>query len=318
MTDSAGLTIRPYVSGQDDAVWLDLVSRANAEYPDITPETQEDLQLHKQGPWFDPAGMMIAEVDGTPAGAADAYIDAKCQEPHGYLDGPWVVPGFRRRGVGTALARAVLDSLRRRGKGRALCWLRDTPGTVAFIESLGLERVRIFNRMSHDLKTIPLGIGESRDAELSEAEASDETVRLVNRLDNEAFAEHFNHRPLAVDETRHMYQLTEKRHEWMFTLFARLGGEPVGFLLGGSDPAEIKHRGRDLGWLYVLGVLKPFRNRGVGKALLIAGLERLKAHGLVEAELGVDTENVTGALHLYERLGFRVVRRAFTYRKDLT
>ncbi|MBM3314943.1 GNAT family N-acetyltransferase [candidate division WOR-3 bacterium] len=318
MSGSAGLTIRPYVSGQDDAVWVGAVNRANADYPDVTPETLEDLALHKQGPWFDPAGMMIAEVGDTPAGVADAYIDRKVSEPHGYLDGPWVTPEFRRRGVGTTLARAALDSLRRRGRGRALCWLRDTPGTVAFIESLGLERVRIFNRMNHDLRTIPRGIGESRAAELVEAEASDETVRLVNRLDNDAFAEHFNHRPITVDETRHMYAMTAKRHEWMFTLFARLDGEPVGFLLGGSDPAEIRHRGRDLGWLYVLGVLKPFRNHGVGKTLLIAGLERLKARGLVEAELGVDTENVTGALHLYERLGFRVVRRAFTYQKDLT
>jgi len=39
---------------------------------------------------------------------------------------------------------------------------------------------------------------------------------------------------------------------------------------------------------------------------------------MTEAELGVDTDNTTGALHLYEMLGFEVVRRAFVYQKRLT
>ena len=36
------------------------------------------------------------------------------------------------------------------------------------------------------------------------------------------------------------------------------------------------------------------------------------------AELGVDTENATGALHLYELLGFKTTRRRLTQMRELT
>jgi mycothiol synthase len=318
MSGEPGLTIRPYVSGPDDALWTDITNQACAEYPEVTPDTLADFALHKQGPWFDPAGMMVAELGGRPVGVADAYVDHKAVEEHGYMDGLAVLPEFRRRGVGTALAQAVMDSLRARGRTKARCWLRGQPGPVAFAERLGMRRVRIFNRMAHDLKTLPHDVGESRTAEVVEAGPTEDTMLVVNRLDNESFAEHFNFRPMSIDETRHIYDAALKRGEWLFTIFARIAGEPVGYVLGGTDPSEVKHRQTNVGWLYGLGVLKPFRNQGIGKTLLITGLSRLKAHGMTEAELGVDTENVTGALHLYERLGFAVVRRHFTYEKNLT
>lgn len=187
-----------------------------------------------------------------------------------------------------------------------------------FIEHLGFNRIRIYNRMRHDLSTIPKDIGENRAVELMELKPSEQTIRLVNRLHNETLAEHFNFQPSTVEETRHHYTIAQKRNEWVFTLCAKMGSEPVGFLLGGIDPAEIRHRGRKVGWFYVLGVLKEFRNQGIGKALLIAGMEMLKAHGMTGIELNVDTDNTTGALRLYEKLGFTVAYRYFTYERGLT
>jgi mycothiol synthase len=144
------------------------------------------------------------------------------------------------------------------------------------------------------------------------------TCELESRLFNESFREHFDYHPMPVEDIRHIYRAARERNTWLFTVVARLEDEPVGFLLGGSDPAEQKRRGKSIGGLYIMGVLKPFRNRGVAKALLISGLERLKQRGMTEAELGVDTENVTGALHLYERLGFKSTRRRLTQIRDLT
>lgn len=262
--------------------------------------------------------MMIAELEGQAVGCSDACIDRNATEVHGYLEGPWVLPDCRRRGIGTTLALAALDSLRTRGKSKVRCWVPESPASVAFIEHLGFNRIRIFNRMRHDLNVIPRDIGENRSVELVELEPSEATIQLVNRLNNEAFAGHFNFRPISLEETRHHYTVARKRNEWLFTLCAKMGFEPVGFLLGGTDPAEIKHRGRKIGGLYALGVLKEFRNQGIGKELLIAGLKMLKTRGMTEAELGVDTENATGALRLYEKLGFTVVRRHFTYERNLT
>jgi ribosomal protein S18 acetylase RimI-like enzyme len=43
----------------------------------------------------------------------------------------------------------------------------------------------------------------------------------------------------------------------------------------------------------------------------------LKSRGLTEAALGVDAENTSGALHVYESLGFRRYRTDICYRKAL-
>jgi mycothiol synthase len=313
------IDIRPYVCGRDDALWVSITNRATDEYPEVTPETPHDFQLYKDGPWFDATGMMVAELDGEPAGCANAYIeDSVPTEEHGYLEGPWVTPERRGLGIGTALAGAVFESLRRRGKTRVQLWHRDNPGSVAFARGLGFRCVRVFHSMSHDLTSILNGIGESPDVVLSELPDSEPTYELESRLFNESFREHFDYHALPVADIRHIYRASRERNEWLFALVAGLGDEPVGFILGGADPAEQQRRGKNLGGLYMLGVLKPFRGRGIAKALLIAGLKRLRERGIIEAELGVDTENVTGALNLYERLGFRTTRRRLVQVRDLT
>ncbi len=43
----------------------------------------------------------------------------------------------------------------------------------------------------------------------------------------------------------------------------------------------------------------------------------LKERGMTEAGLGVDAENISGALHLYESMGYRVVKTTSIYRKPL-
>jgi ribosomal protein S18 acetylase RimI-like enzyme len=44
-------------------------------------------------------------------------------------------------------------------------------------------------------------------------------------------------------------------------------------------------------------------------------MHAFKAEGLKHAMLGVDTENLTGALHVYENAGFRPVKRYVQYQK---
>ncbi|MCD6555341.1 MAG: GNAT family N-acetyltransferase [Anaerolineae bacterium] len=72
--------------------------------------------------------------------------------------------------------------------------------------------------------------------------------------------------------------------------------------------------GRREGWVDTLCVRRPYRRRGVGEALLLAGLHKLRDAGLEIAALGTDAENLTGAVRLYERVGFREARRWVNYR----
>lgn len=66
-----------------------------------------------------------------------------------------------------------------------------------------------------------------------------------------------------------------------------------------------------------LFVRRPWRRRGLGRALLVASMHLFKARGMITAGLGVDTENPSGALGLYESLGYRPYRRVVLYQKPV-
>jgi mycothiol synthase len=66
-----------------------------------------------------------------------------------------------------------------------------------------------------------------------------------------------------------------------------------------------------------LFVRHPWRNQGLGRALLVSSLHLFKARGLTTAGLGVDAENLSGALGLYESVGFRPYQRVVSYRKQM-
>ena len=69
------------------------------------------------------------------------------------------------------------------------------------------------------------------------------------------------------------------------------------------------------GWVNVLGVRRPWRKRGLGLALLLHAFAEFGRRGATRVGLGVDAENTTGAVRLYERAGMSVARRNDTYEK---
>ncbi|MCA9985709.1 MAG: GNAT family N-acetyltransferase [Anaerolineales bacterium] len=71
------------------------------------------------------------------------------------------------------------------------------------------------------------------------------------------------------------------------------------------------------GWVEAVGVLPAWRGRGVAAALLTQSLHEFQALGLKSAGLDVDTENPTGALQLYEKLGFAAIKRTIFFSKPL-
>jgi ribosomal protein S18 acetylase RimI-like enzyme len=80
-------------------------------------------------------------------------------------------------------------------------------------------------------------------------------------------------------------------------------------------PEENERLGVARGWLQHVSVRRPWRRRGLAAALIAESLRALRDRGLAEAALGVDAENTTGALRLYESLGFRRHRTGVSFRK---
>jgi mycothiol synthase len=96
------------------------------------------------------------------------------------------------------------------------------------------------------------------------------------------------------------------------------GDEVVGSVMNQIDPEENAKSGLDIGWLEHVSVRRAWRGRGVASALIVASLHALRERGMAIASLGVDGENLTGALRLYEQLGFRRHKTWISHRKPLS
>jgi mycothiol synthase len=79
------------------------------------------------------------------------------------------------------------------------------------------------------------------------------------------------------------------------------GDEVAGVLLGEMLP--------DRGWVNDLAVRRPWRGRGLGEALLRHAFGAFYRRGQRTVALGVDSQSLTGATRLYERVGMRVERQ---------
>jgi mycothiol synthase len=82
------------------------------------------------------------------------------------------------------------------------------------------------------------------------------------------------------------------------------GDEIAGGVQGRIDPEENAHLGARQGYIAGVWTRRPFRRRGLARALLARVLAQLRDRGMTSAYLGVDGLNPNRALDLYEALGF--------------
>jgi len=65
-----------------------------------------------------------------------------------------------------------------------------------------------------------------------------------------------------------------------------------------------------------VGTLREWRGRGLATALMVRVMRLMRDAGMQDAKLDVDTENQTGAMGLYERLGFRPEHRSIRWARQ--
>ena len=90
------------------------------------------------------------------------------------------------------------------------------------------------------------------------------------------------------------------------------GGELAGVLQSSDSVAE-----DDEGWVRYLAVLRPYRRRGVGAALLRRAFATYAAKGRARAGLGVDLDNPTEAARLYRAVGMHPLYAANIYQRTV-
>jgi GNAT superfamily N-acetyltransferase len=188
-------------------------------------------------------------------------------------------------------------------------------GTRALLESDGYAVVRRgYLMVRPDLEALP-------DFPLPEGlevrPALPEHYRLLWDADQEAFRDHWGFTP--GTEADYQGWLNDptifQPHLWQIAwdpATNQVAGQVRGFV-NFNENAQFN---RQRGWCEFISVRRPWRQRGLARALIVRTLQRFKEIGMTESALGVDTENLTGALRVYQACGFRPVKVWLTYRRS--
>ena len=136
--------------------------------------------------------------------------------------------------------------------------------------------------------------------------------RQVYEANNAAFADHWDFHAQSFES-------------WSSDAFGRENSDPTLIWLAedGKELAGLSANGwhfsgdPQFGWIGSLGVRPEWRRRGLATALLHQSFRDFGSRGATRVGLGVDAQNTTGAVKLYERVGMHVARRNDTYEKQL-
>lgn len=316
-----GLRFRRFGGGADFAALAELMTTANlADGIDELPDEATLRVEYEHKPGFDPSrDAILAAGDGR----AVAYGEASRTVRDGrsvYSTSGIVHPDWRRRGLGRAILRHNERRLREIATGhedpggRILnAWIDDDAGGAQqLLEAEGYHPVRygFAMRRPHldDLPQSPLPDG------LEIRPVRPEDHRAIYDADTEAFLDHWEARERTDEDFVAMFAAP-----YLDTSLWRVaweGDEVAGSVMPAVWASENEQLGVRRAWLERISVRRAWRRRGLARALIVSALEGLRVNGLDEAMLGVDGENPTGALALYESLGFVVKARGSTWRKE--
>jgi mycothiol synthase len=288
------ITVRGKISPAEAEAVLRLADAAAAQ--DGVMPLSEQVALHVRHGGDPRARNLLVWQGGELAGFA--HLDAADGPAEGRSAELAVHPAHRRRGLGSALLRALTSEA---GGGPVRLWAHgDLPAAAALAASAGLSRTRALWRMTRSLR---LPLAEPRLAPgisvRTFVPGQDEPAWLI--VNGRAFADH----PEQGRWTREDIDVRE-REPWFDPVgffLAERGERLVGFHWTKIHPAGPAPGRAPVGEVYVLGIDPAEQGTGLGRALTLVGLHHLRERGLGEVMLYVEESNVA-AIKLYESLGF--------------
>lgn len=244
-----------------------------------------------------------------PDGALAGYATAWDKSPHTLMIGelavhpsapdlyPWLVAALTQRAREHAAE-----------SGRCVAHIYNSEPNLrraAALRDAGYEPVRVFRRMVRPLSSVPApapvpGV-EIRRVVPDDLPAAWATMHA-------SFADHYDFVPMEYEPWRKAFVESASyrpEHWWL----AESDGAVVGILVGQVH--------EESGWVKTVGTLSSVRGRGVGTALLLTAFAAFREAGFSTVGLGVDSDNTTGAMALYERLGMTAAQRYDLYERVL-
>jgi ribosomal protein S18 acetylase RimI-like enzyme len=267
--------------------------------------------------------MLFVESDGRVCGYSRVWWE---QQPDGdrlYRHLAFLLP--ERRGVGIRQSMLLHSERRLREIGSAHpagapkqleSWAADTEvNWESLLTRAGYEGARYgFDMVRPDLEQIPdLPLPPG----LEVRPVARDQYRTVWEAAREAFRDEWGYTDDEWSEDQFQGWLEHRTFMPELWQVAWDGDEVAGMVLNFADAEENQEYGRRRGYTETICVRRPWRQRGLARALIARSFSLHKELGMTEAALGVDAQNPNGALALYESMGFHTVRRVTTYRKPL-
>ncbi|MFN2390112.1 MAG: GNAT family N-acetyltransferase [Actinomycetota bacterium] len=269
-------------------------------YGDNRPIDAEEVASWVTSDELKPDWLRVLEIDGRIVGYGDIWIDKGEMAVEVAAPGHWSTffDWFeeRARSEGVSPVRAFVP------KDHELAEILSKRGYQNWRSAYTMQIE--LGEQPPDVPAVPEGF-EFRDFQDSDTEM----VRLAM---NEAFERDPFFYPATPGHFQDFYR-GQRGFDHSLWVLAFAGEDLAGFILSFTERSGDK----ELGWVASLGVLAPWRRRGLGDALLRTSFHRLHQRGLRKIGLGVDASNETNALHLYERAGMEILNQADSWALDI-
>ena len=321
-----GVTFRPFQGEADYAVIARIFTASNAA--DRIEETRTADEIANEFAHLDldadpRRDYIFAEVEGQTV--AYSKVDGRLNNRGERIYWQWgyVLPEWRRKRVGQAMLMYTEARAREHAQAHPFygpCFLHgvgeDTAlGKIALWERNNYTPARYYFFMRRgsyeDLPDVSLPPGfELRPA-------APDHMRAIWDVKEECFRESWAYS--AKTESDYMTWVNEPAQDpslWQI-VWDMVAAEIAGVSINSIFDEDNRIFGFKRGWINSLGVRPRYRRLGLARAMLVSGMKVLREHGMTEVALGVDAENPTGALRLYESVGFKVQNRDTVYRKAL-
>lgn len=279
--------------------------------------------LHNCDPYQD---MLFAEVEGQVVGYIRCWWDVESANNWLGWHVSFLHPDWRNAGIDTAFLHFSENRLRKIADGLRgsehlpddrRCYFTTTAHKTEVSRATLLEREEYqavrweYMMVRSDLENIPEA---PLPAGLDVRPVRPEHLRAIYDANVEAFQDHWGYIPPSdqdFDEWVNHPEFDASHYQVAWD-----GDQVAGMVLAFISPQENEEYQRRRGWTEGICVRRPYRRQGLARALLVRSLHDLKASGMEEAALTVDTQNLNSAFRLYESVGFRPYNSFAFYRKE--
>lgn len=266
--------------------------------------------------------IVIAQVDAEIVAYARVFWQDLVEGGRTYENFGLVDPAWRRRGIGAALHgwnEARLREIAATHPDIDPKWLASEgtdadAGCTALLRGDGYEAARFFYEMV--APTLDGIVAPPMPEGIEVRPVARDQYRVIWEASAEAFRDHWGEAEW-VEADWERFQAEPDHADPHLWRVGWDGGRVAGAVTLTVPAEENEEHGRRRVYVEWVSVRRPWRRRGLARALLADALLAAREEGFTSSNIGVDTNSPTGATSLYESLGYRPEKTFTAYRKPM-